>query len=246
MGGLGVLIQSATIKNFRLLADVKLALEAKTTLVVGRNNSGKTSLSEVMRRFLKEGTPRFQLEDFSSSCFDQFGAALLAFHANDEEETIRQKLPHIELRLVCGYDPNPLDLGSLAPFIIDLDPNSSTAVVILRYELEDGGIKKFFADTAKPPLSDQARMSFFKQMRERIQKQFTTNIWAEDPNDATNRREIPVAALRNLVKTGFINAQRGLDDVTTRESDILATILEGGRPELSPRGRRWRRQARLR
>lgn len=222
-----MLLQSARIKNFRLLTDVELVLEDKTTLVVGRNNSGKTSLSEVMRRFLKEGTPRFQLEDFSSSCFDHFGTALDAFHAGEEEDAIRQKLPHIELRLVCVYDTQTLNLGPLAPFIIDLDPNSSTAIVILRYELEDGGIKSFFADTAKPPLNDQARIAYFKQVRERIQKQFTTNIWAEDPSDTTNRRSIAIAALRDLVKTGFINAQRGLDDVTTRESDILATVLEG-------------------
>ena len=43
-------IQSAEIKNFRLLTDAALALEEQTTVIVGRNNSGKTSLSEVMRR----------------------------------------------------------------------------------------------------------------------------------------------------------------------------------------------------
>lgn len=33
------------IKNFRLLADVNHDLEKQTTVIVGRNNSGKTSLS---------------------------------------------------------------------------------------------------------------------------------------------------------------------------------------------------------
>ena len=44
-------ITSAKIKNFRLLSYVELALEMKTTVIVGRNNSGKTSLTEVIRRF---------------------------------------------------------------------------------------------------------------------------------------------------------------------------------------------------
>ncbi|MGK2925797.1 MAG: AAA family ATPase [Lysobacterales bacterium] len=35
-------LRHAKIKNFRLLADVQLALEDLTTVVVGRNNSGKT------------------------------------------------------------------------------------------------------------------------------------------------------------------------------------------------------------
>ncbi|MEX3901703.1 MULTISPECIES: AAA family ATPase, partial [Paraburkholderia] len=58
------------IKNFRLLSDVELALEDLTTVVVGRNNSGKTSLSEVIRRLIADGSAQFQLEDFSSACYE--------------------------------------------------------------------------------------------------------------------------------------------------------------------------------
>ena len=68
-------IQKIKIKNFRLLADVELVLENQTTVVVGRNNSGKTSLSEVVRRFLKDPNPKFHLEDFSSASYDSFCAA---------------------------------------------------------------------------------------------------------------------------------------------------------------------------
>ena len=52
-------------KNFRLLHDVQLLLENRTTVIVGRNNSGKTSLTEVMKRLLSDATPSFSLEDFS-------------------------------------------------------------------------------------------------------------------------------------------------------------------------------------
>ena len=40
------------IQNFRLLGKVELLLEAKSTVIVGRNNSGKTSLTELFRRLL--------------------------------------------------------------------------------------------------------------------------------------------------------------------------------------------------
>lgn len=65
-------IHKIRIKNFRLLADAELTLEEKTTVIVGRNNSGKTSLSEVMRRLLTDGSTTFQLEDFSSSSYESF------------------------------------------------------------------------------------------------------------------------------------------------------------------------------
>lgn len=35
-------VQKIDIKNFRLLQDVSLFLEERTTVIVGRNNSGKT------------------------------------------------------------------------------------------------------------------------------------------------------------------------------------------------------------
>lgn len=76
------------------------------------------------------------------------------------------------------------------------------------------------------PLSREDRLAFLRILRERIPNNFCVKIWAEDPNDPDNRRELPPSALRGLVKSGFINAQRGLDDVTSRESDVLAKTVE--------------------
>ena len=63
-------IHKVKVKNFRLLMDIELVLEEDTTLIVGRNNSGKTSLSEVMRRLLTDTSTTFQLEDFSSASYE--------------------------------------------------------------------------------------------------------------------------------------------------------------------------------
>jgi predicted ATP-dependent endonuclease of OLD family len=58
-------IEKIAIKNFRLLKDSSLSLQDQTTVIVGRNNCGKTSLTEIFRRFSKRG--KFKLEDFSQS-----------------------------------------------------------------------------------------------------------------------------------------------------------------------------------
>jgi predicted ATP-dependent endonuclease of OLD family len=220
-------IHQAKIKNFRLLADVALIFEERTTVVVGRNNSGKTSLSEVMRRFLDEGPTTFQLEDFSSACYDQFCAALEAHQQGKSEPDVRLILPVIELQLLCRYDAAQLELGPLAPFVIDLDPSCTDASIITRYELKDGAIADFFDGLPSGDLDTEGRLTFFRTIRERIPSGYTLKTWAQDPNDPENRRQMAPAALRSLVKTGFINAQRGLDDVTSRESDVLAKVLEG-------------------
>lgn len=220
-------IHQVEIKNFRLLADVELVLEDRATVIVGRNNSGKTSLSEVMRRLLADGSAAFQLEDFSSACYDHFCEALDARNQGAEEDAVRAIIPTIELRLKFQYDPAQPELGPLGPFVIDLDPACADALVVVRYELKDGQLARFLEGQPKEALTPETRIAFFRALRERIPSDFSVKIWAEDPNDPDNRRQLQPGALRGLVKTGFINAQRGLDDVTSRESDVLAKTVEG-------------------
>lgn len=219
-------LRHAKIKNFRLLTDVQLALEDLTTVIVGRNNSGKTSLSEIMRRLLTEGTPAFQLEDFSSACYDGFCAALEAHKNNEHDDVIRALIPFIELRLTFEYDPAQPQLGPLSPFVIDLDPDCNEALAVVRYELKDGQLTQFFSDQPDIPLTDESRLTFFRALRERIPASFAVRIWAEDPSDSENKRQLQPGSLKSLLKTGFINAQRGLDDITSRESDVLAKTVE--------------------
>lgn len=220
-------IHRVTVRNFRLLADVQMVLEDETTLVVGRNNSGKTSLSEAIRRFLVDQNPKFQIEDFSNASYDGFCEALRAKNQGEEDDAIRALIPSIELRLLFRYDPNRPELGPLSEFVIDLDPDCNEALVVACYELRDGAIESLFADQPTGELTIGDRLAFFQLLRERVPALFVATIWAEDPNDITNRKQMTVSALRSLLKTGFVNAQRGLDDDTSRDSDVLAKILEG-------------------
>lgn len=220
-------IHKVSVKNFRLLADVEMVLEKQTTLVVGRNNSGKTSLSEAIRRFLVDQSPKFKIEDFSNASYDGFCDALKARNEGKEDHEIRALIPFIELRLLFQYDLEQPDLGPLSDFVIDLDPSCNEALVVARYELRDGAIESLFDDQPSGDLADEDRLDFFQVLRERVPVLFTASVWAEDPNDETNSKQMTVSALRSLLKTGFVNAQRGLDDDTSRDSDVLAKILEG-------------------
>ena len=219
-------IHKVTVRNFRLLADVELMLENEATLIVGRNNSGKTSLSEVIRRFLVDQHPKFQIEDFSNASYDGFCKALRAKNAGQQDADVRSLIPSIELRLLFRYEAEQPELGSLSEFVIDLNPDCHEALVVARYELRDGAIAMLFAEQPADELTDESRQGFFQVLRERIPSLFVANIWAEDPNDPTNRKQMSASALRSLLWTGFVNAQRGLDDNTSRDTDVLARILE--------------------
>jgi putative ATP-dependent endonuclease of OLD family len=70
-------VKKIAVKNFRLLEDVELSLEDTTTLIVGRNNSGKTSLTELFRRILSGNEPEFTLQDFSLGVHEKFWNAFV-------------------------------------------------------------------------------------------------------------------------------------------------------------------------
>ncbi|KKK96546.1 hypothetical protein LCGC14_2661660, partial [marine sediment metagenome] len=113
-------ITRISIKNFRLLEDVELCLEDGATVIVGRNNSGKTSLTELFRRLLDENGPRFKIEDFSLGVYEQFWDAYELRRRDEGDADIRQVLPLISTTLNVEYEKDE-DLGPLADFVIDIN-----------------------------------------------------------------------------------------------------------------------------
>ena len=221
-------ISRVEIKNFRLLAKVDLLLEERITIIVGRNNSGKTSFAELFRRLLSGQAANFRLEDFSLSSHKDFWAAFLSHLAGDEEGKVRQALPVIEVTLTIAYNKNAPALGLLSDFIIDLDPECTTAQIIFRYQLKDGEIGAFFADLDVNADAEEAkqRTDFFREIRERVPTHYTSCAWAIDPTDPANQKSVEFSTLRALVQGGFINAQRGLDDTTHKDINLLGKVLE--------------------
>lgn len=212
-------IKDITVKNFRLIEDVSLCLENDTTLIVGRNNCGKTSLTELFRRLLADGAPKFRLEDFSLGIHERFWEARELARNNEEESAIRQKLPVISVAVDIQYlaDEN---LGTLSDFIVDLNEECTTAKVVVTYAVAPGKINDLLDD-----LGDD-RLSFFRELRGRVPKLYEARIEAQDPNDPTNTRVLESSNLRAVLQFGFINAQRALDDTTNKEKAVLGKIFE--------------------
>ena len=72
-------IKSLSAENFRLLASKeknKIILDKDYTLIVGRNNSGKTSFIELVEKFLSDSdSNKFKFADFSISSYKHFTKA---------------------------------------------------------------------------------------------------------------------------------------------------------------------------
>ncbi|PQZ92880.1 ATP-dependent endonuclease [Arthrobacter sp. MYb227] len=218
-------ISKVEIKGFRLLRDVPLRLDKNATIIVGRNNSGKTSLGEVSRRFLGGGTGLFSIEDFSANAWQSFQSACRDYVSRKNNTTILSQIPRIELRFHIDYSENLDDFGTLAPFIIDLDDSRSDALIVISYELDPRKLGVFFEGLISPSNESQ-RNEFFQNLNERIKQYYRRSVRAEDARDATNVRQLDFTDVEKVIQVGHVGAQRGLDDVTTKDSDVLAKVME--------------------
>lgn len=218
--GVSMKIIDIKIKNFRLLKEVSVSLDKITTLIVGRNNTGKTSLTEIFRSFFCN-KQNLRYEDFNITSLTQFKEAYDLFVLGAEENKIRQQLPQIELKMRVDYSEDSNSYGVLSNFILDLDPTQFETDILIQYKLADGKVKSLFENINEFPDEQQ----FYKSIKENVCRLYELKVYAIDPNDVENKVVVEYSKLNQLMYVNFINAQRGLDDETHKPNDILGKSL---------------------
>lgn len=119
------------IKNFRSLRNTEIDLEDDISIVVGKNNAGKTSLLLILERFLSRGTPRFDLNDFNVD----FQAHIERLLKGEIEPEDPYPFCGISLRLHITYGEND-DLANVGKKVVmDLHPDNNTIILDYLYHL---------------------------------------------------------------------------------------------------------------
>ncbi|WP_175779697.1 ATP-dependent nuclease [Burkholderia anthina] len=218
-------IEKVRVEGFRLLHDVEIMLESDSTVIVGRNNSGKTSLTDIFDRFTGETGARFRLEDFAAASRSKFFNAKALREKNANPEEILAALPKIVLTLTFAYDSAAPNLGPLAPFVIDLDVASTKAIVRVEY---GPTLATLHTLLDVPPATEGTKPNqhFLRSLRETLPKAYGIHVCAIDPTDDTNRRDFEgTAALASLVQCNFVRAQRTLDHTRHGDADVIGKLL---------------------
>lgn len=219
-------VKTISVTNFRLLENVSISLDPSNTLIVGRNNTGKTSLTELVRRISHAGSS-FRLEDFSLKAIDGFWAAYVKFLEGSDENVVRSFVPYIGMKMEIDYTEDDF-YGLLSELIIDLDPDNFTAVLDVSYRLENGSLDRFFGafEGDASVYGGVASKAFCRTLAKQIPKRFVLTGEAVDPTaSSANRRNVDMDFVRKLLMCSFITAQRGLDDSTLKEKDVLGKVL---------------------
>ncbi|MDE1206739.1 ATP-dependent nuclease [Tenacibaculum larymnensis] len=227
-------IKNVEIKNFRLLEDIKISLDDKISLIVGRNNSGKTSVIEVFNNFFNYENSTFIFEDFSISSHIKFNEAIKKYNEYlilDEgeekdklEKLYKNLLPSIELGIYIVYDEkDDGKLGSLSEFIMDLDEERKDAYIKCLFSIneKEAFIEQFIKNSA------DFNNDFLEYVKQNIKNYYTIKFYSIDKDDIDNYREIERKSLiENVFITQFIYAQRNLDDQTKDKNKRLSKGFE--------------------
>ncbi|MBU9132958.1 ATP-dependent endonuclease [Burkholderia multivorans] len=218
-------IEKVKVEGFRLLQDIEIMLESNSTVIVGRNNSGKTSLTDIFDRFTGETGARFRLEDFSAASRSKFFDAKALREKGGSPEEVLAALPRIVLTLTFTYDSMTPNLGPLAPFVIDLDVASTKAIVRVEYGPTLATLHTLL-DVPPPAEGTKPNTHFLRSLRETLPKAYSIHVCAIDPTDDTNRRDFEgTAALTALVQCNFVRAQRTLDPARHGDADVIGKLL---------------------
>lgn len=130
--------------NFRRLAKTRLEIDADTTILVGANNSGKTSLLTVLRNFLSE-SPGFRAFDISLSQWAKLRQLGLSWEALEEDPTTDSRDPEkweeqYQELLKCmpfidlWFDAQKGAYSHVAPFITSLKWSGGAVGIRVRLE----------------------------------------------------------------------------------------------------------------
>ena len=136
-------IERIQVTNFRMLQDLEVNLEDQLSLVIGRNNCGKTSFLTVMDRFIgsQSASNHFTYEDFNCKFQNELFAAVCGNGSNWGKRTNKG----IELVLYISYGADD-DLEPIHALLMDLDEKNDHVVLRFRYWLSTESMEKLVLD----------------------------------------------------------------------------------------------------
>ena len=164
------------VKNYRALKDFSMDWQKTLSLIIGKNNCGKTSLISIMQTFFSEGKgPGIRYDDFNL----EFKLRLTDCIACKKSVWDNTDIQGIELFLYIEYNESD-NIANISPLLMDLDPDNHMVVLKIEYVLNDINQLKMDYDKYFEKLSSGKKNARNKQqlferfMRDKSKNYFKT------------------------------------------------------------------------
>lgn len=203
------------ITNFRLLKRFALDLEDELSLVIGKNNTGKTSVLACLDKLAVQSDKKaITYEDFNVDLMSSIEAVLLGDQDIGNEEEYSPL--GIQLKLFIKYSESD-DLSKISSLIMSLDPTDDNVVLSFEYKISFEKIVELKA--AYTDEADKFENSPRLFLKENLSDYFgpvikkSLLIGDEDQFIDLNKEKIN---LKDILSIQFINAKRS---VTNKQND---------------------------
>lgn len=223
-------IDKIQIENFRLLKNSTLDLRDRTTLLVGKNNTGKTSFAVLLEKFL-DRPDSFNFNDFPM----ELRSKLFSI---DDKTNVDELSIRLVMRVAYSRDD---DIAILSKFMLDLDASRRHTNVLLECQIDQHKIVR-----DQPDEGDERK----KFIENNLGKYLNTAIYAFDDFGYTDGSKYYISErdqleeksredLRQLLHFQVIHARRNVASSEDRNNNAkpLATISTKffkGKSELAP------------
>lgn len=209
-------VSKIEIENFRLLDSIEINLEDITTAIVGKNNSGKTSFSEIFNIFMNKN--RFEFEDFSINSHSDFQSAYDIFLTVDEtnkEEKIAeiiQVIPKIKLLLSIRYTEED-NWVNIKPFLTSLS-DSNEIKILFEYLPKDS--EKFIQGIHTAIEANESML--VNEIKTHFSNHYQMVIKPYSETETTSA--VDINSVKKLLQCHFIEAQRNLEDSSPNNTKL--------------------------
>lgn len=216
------------VLNYRALSNLtkenSVHIDKQTTLIVGKNNSGKTSFTHVFELFLNSG--KFSWSDFSSTCHSEFkrifNEYVSAKHLENDREFVENNymhVPAIQMRLTIEYSDKD-NWSNIRPLLTSLD-NSNQIVILFSYALDKANafFEHLYSEYEKDTKKDIVEhISYLHDLY------YTYSIRPYAENVQTS--PVSLTDIKKIIGSAFIAAQREVDDGNSKGNSKLSSVFQ--------------------
>ena len=206
-------IEMAQVRNFRILKELDVDFEDNLSLIIGKNNSGKTSFLAILEKFLVETKPVFSLDDYNI----ESQKAIVAFETSSYTPEDFNEIS-LSLKLYISYKDTD-NIGNASELILDLDMDNHRLVVLFEYVIEFEKYRKLLADYAEY-IESGVNHKFEYFVSQYINRYFAIRIRALEYGNEENSKVVNGDIIKSIISMGTIGARRDVDNEQGRGKSL--------------------------
>lgn len=201
-----------------MLKEMDIDFEDMLSLVIGKNNSGKTSFLIVLQRFLSENKPEFVFEDFSLGVQQKILELENKLLKAEEYDEIS-----LSLKLIISYKETD-SLRAASKLFLDLDSSKTHLVILFEYVLMYEKYLKLVKDYAEYRGKGIER-DFQYYISNNMRKYFDIRIKALEYGNEGNFKIITNEVVQSIISMETIWAKRDVDNEQGKSKSL--SVLAG-------------------